>query len=589
MSGAATGAPRCARRIIELFVPYARQQSACLLCMIAACVFGLVPPIMTARIIDSAIPHGDMRELLLDVGGMFGATVLAALATIGYGYLSSLVGEAIVRDLRTKVASHLHRLPVSFFVDTTAGDVLNRVGNDIENVNDVVSSTLTTVVTNAVGVICTLVVMTALDWRLTLLTIPVVVVMVLPVRTVGRTFHGIRRRAREARDRLESVLQETLSVSGITLMKLFVREDYERERLRRCGDELMAVQTRLRAAGQGLNVALGILGVAGPASLWLFGGALAAGRHLHTGTIVAFVTLIGTRLYGPASALVGTHVSLMSAAAVFQRVFGYLDLAPEQDLPPGVTDPAEIRGEIAFRNVSFAYDATGERALSDVDFTIEAGQTAAFVGVSGAGKSTIANLVTRLYVPQQGRVEIDGRDVSTISLGMLRRNVGVVSQETYLHHDTVAANLRYAKPDASDFEIERAARMAKIHDVIMALPQGYQTVVGQRGHRLSGGERQRLAIARVLLKNPRIVILDEATSALDRINEAAIQRELGAAMEGRTTLVIAHRLETITRADVIFVVDGGRIVERGTHEQLVRRRGAYAKLYGRDAEMAQAS
>jgi ATP-binding cassette subfamily B protein len=576
------------RRVGSLFAPYVLPEAGALGCMLVSCVLGLAPPLLTARIIDSAIPHRDVGELGRDIGIMFAATLVAALASIGYSYLNSVVGEAIMRDLRTKLGAHLHRLPISFFVTTHSGEVLNRISNDVDGVNDVVTTTLTSVVTNVVGIATALGAMLYLNWRLTLLTIPIVLLMIAPIGPVGQRLYGVRKQSRETRDELESIMQETISLSGIVLMKSFVREGFERGRLHDAGTRLMRLQVNLKTTGQWFAVALGVLSVLGPAAVWFFGGRLAIAHQLDSGIIVAFVALIGTRLYAPAAALVGMQVALVSAAAIFERLFGYLDLAPETYAPAGAIELGQARGKIEFSGVSFTYEgAAGEldgvapRTLRELDFTIEPGQIAAFVGPSGAGKSTIAHLVERFYVPQAGCVKIDDVDSACITLESLRRNIGIVSQETYLFHDTIAANLRYAKPAASDLELQQAARAANIHDFISRLPAGYQTVVGQRGHKLSGGERQRLAIARVLLQDPRIVILDEATSSLDALNEAEVQAAMAIAMKGRTTLVIAHRLATIVRADVIFVIDHGRVTESGTHDQLLARRGTYASLYNR--------
>jgi len=566
------------RRMGALFAPYWRQQATVLACIVTVSALGLVPGFIVAHIIDEALPQKDFQRLAIDVGIILASALLSAAIGVLQGYLNSVVGEGIMRDIRTSLVAHLHRMPLNFFTGTKTGEIMNRVSNDVDNVDNVVTGTLTTIVTNIVLIATTLVAMFLWDWRLALISVIIVPLMVFPLGPVGRRMYQIRKSTREKRDEIESITQETLSISGITLIKSFAREAYERSRFYNVGTRLMQLEIDLAMVGRWFIASVTAMVVVGPALVWLGGGWLAINSSLKVGVIVAFVSFIQGRLYGPAAALAGIQVQIVSALAVFERIFDYLDMTPEEYDPPGAIAIPDVAGDIAFENVTFSYDGKRD-ILKDVSFHVRPGEVAAFVGPSGAGKTTITQLVPRFYDPQGGRVLIDGHDLRTVTLESLRRDIGIVSQETYLFHDTVASNLRYGKPGATDAELEAAARAANIADFIASLPNGYETTVGERGHKLSGGERQRLAIARVLLKDPRILILDEATSSLDYENEAAIQRALEVVMRGRTSLVIAHRLSTVLAADVIFVVDDGRIVEQGRHATLLARGGLYARLY----------
>jgi len=566
------------KRIGALFAPYWKQQSMVLVCIVLSAVIGLAPAYLIAHIIDKAIPHRNFNEVAIDVAGMLAAALLTMLFGVLQGYLNSIVGEGIMRDMRTSLVSHLHRMPLKFFTGTKTGEIMNRVSNDVDNIDNVVTGTLTSILTNIVTIATTAVWMFVWNWRLALLSIAVVPLMVIPLAPVGRRMYEIRRKTREKRDEIESITQETLSISGITLIKSFAREVYEKTRFYRVGTQLMDLEVHLAMVGRWFIAAIGAMVIIGPAIVWLGGGWLALKGAIAVGIVVAFVQYIQGRLYGPAAALAGIQVQIISALAVFERIFDYLDMTPEQYDPPGATALAAVAGDIRFEDVTFGY-TDARQVLAGVSLHIAPGQVAAFVGHSGGGKTTITQLVPRFYDPQSGRVLLDGHDVRTLTLETLRRDIGIVTQETYLFHDTIASNLRYAKPEATDEELHAAARAANIHDFIASLPEAYETVVGERGHKLSGGERQRLAIARVLLKNPKILILDEATSSLDSHNEAAIQAALVPLMRGRTSLVIAHRLSTILSADIIFVVENGRIVERGSHAVLLARNGEYARLY----------
>jgi ATP-binding cassette subfamily B protein len=565
------------RRIGAFFLPYWRQEALVLICILAGALLGLLPPLFTKWLIDDAIPHHAMGGVAFNVAGMVISAVAAGVLGVYQGYLNSFVGEGIMRDIRTSLVAHLHRMSLSFFTNTKTGEIMNRVSSDVDNIDNVVTGTLVSIVTNIALIVTTVVTIFILDWRLALVSLAVVPLMILPLGPVGRRMYDIRKLTRVKRDEIEAITQETLSISGITLIKTFVREAFEKQRFFAVGTDLMKLEIRLAMVGRWFMAAITAMVIVGPALVWLAGGYLAIAAGMSVGTIVAFVAFL-SRLYGPASALAGVQVQIVSALAVFERIFEYLDMQPEGAEKPNALVLSAVRGRVAFEDVHFSYTPE-RRALDGISFDIQPGQMAAFVGPSGAGKTTITQLVPRFYDPQSGVIRIDGHDVRDLTLASLRENVGIVTQETYLFHDTIGANLRYAKMDATEAEVVAAARAANIHDFIASLPDGYDTIVGERGHKLSGGERQRLAIARVLLKNPRILILDEATSALDSNNEALIQAALVPLMAGRTSLVIAHRLSTILSADVIFVVEAGKIAESGTHASLLARNGIYAGLY----------
>ncbi len=568
------------KRIGALFLPYAKQLALVLVCICLVQILGLIPAYLSARIIDVAFPHKDYALLAKLVGFIFGSALIAAAIGVAQGYVNSIVGEGIMRDIRTSLVSHLHKMPLSFFTGTKTGEIMNRVSSDVDNIDSVVTGTLTTIVQNIVTILTAVSWMFIWNWKLALVSVVIVPFMVAPLNTVGRRMYDIRKKTREQRDQIESITQETLSVSGIALIKSFAREGYERKRFYDVGTNLMGLEIRLASVGRWFMASIGATVTIGPAIVWLAGGWIAFHNDpsITIGLISAFIGYIATRLYGPAAALAGVQVQIVSALAVFERIFEYLDNETEEYVPKNAVALPNVGGDVRFDDVRFSYSPDRE-ILRGVTLHVAPGQVAAFVGPSGAGKSTITQLVPRFYDPQSGAVSIDGHDVRTVTLESLRRDIGIVSQETYLFHDTIAANLRYAKVDATDEELRDASRKANIDEFISGLTDGYQTIVGERGHKLSGGERQRLAIARVLLKDPRILILDEATSALDSENEAAIQAALEIAMRGRTSLVIAHRLSTVQNADIIFVVDGGRIVENGTHAELIGRPVLYARLY----------
>ncbi len=565
------------KRIGKLFMPYWKQGVLVLICVLLISLLGLLPPLLSMWLIDVAIRTGNFTMVIQLVIAMIATALVGSLVGVGQGFLNATIGEGIMRDLRVQLMGHMHKMPLDFFTSTKTGEIMNRVSNDVDSIDGLVSGTLVSVVTNFFTIATTMVTLFWLDWRLAIASMMVIPLMVAPMWPVGRRMYEIRRTTRQKRDEIHAIEQETLSVSGIMLLKTFVREDYEHKRFFGLSSDLMKQEIDLAMVGRWFMAAIAAMVTIGPALIWLIGGWLCINAGITVGIVVSFVALL-SRLYTPAAALAGVQTQLVSALAVFERIFDYLDMVEE---PGNATEGEPFRqvdGGVKFNNVSFSYKDRSD-ALKNVSFYIEPGEVAAFVGPSGAGKTTLTMLVPRFYEPQQGSITIDGRDITTIGLADLRRHIGIVTQETYLFHDTIRNNLRYAKADATDEEIENATRAANIHDFISALPEGYDSIVGERGHKLSGGERQRLAIARVLLKNPRLLIFDEATSSLDSENEALIQSALVPLMKGRTSLVIAHRLSTIQSADKIFVVEAGEVVESGNHASLLAQGGLYTRLY----------
>lgn len=564
------------RRLASLFRPYIWQEIQITACIVATSLLGLLPPLLTLSIIDKAIPKNDFSLLAFYVGLMLASALVSGFIGVYQGYLSSFVGESIIRDLHTSLVTHLHRMPLSFFAATKTGEIMNRVSNDVEAVDSVVTMTMVAIITNIIIIATTIVAVFALDVRLAALSLVLIPLMVLPLWPVGRRMFDARKRTRSKRDEMHSATQETLSVSGIVLVKSFVKEDLERKRFFTLADELLQLEVNVAMIGRWFLMAITVMITAGPAAIWLAGGWLAINHGVTVGVLVSFVALLG-RLYTPVSSLAGVQVQVVSALAVFERIFDYLDMKEETDSDEAV-ELKTTDGAISFQDVTFIYPGT-QRGVRSLSLSIEPGQMVAIVGPSGAGKSTVAQLLPRLFDPDSGSITIDGVDIKTIKRTSVRSHIGIVMQETYLFHDTIFANLKYAKEDATQEEVISACQAANIHDFISSLPDGYQTVVGERGHKLSGGERQRLAIARVLLKNPKILILDEATSSLDTENEAAIQSALVPLMKGRSTLVVAHRLSTIINANRIYVIEDGAIVESGEHKDLLTENGAYARLY----------
>jgi ATP-binding cassette subfamily B protein len=564
-------------RIGRYLLPAWRPSMLILACIAVNAALGLVPPLLIRDLIDRALPDRNGIQLNWLVAGMIAAPLLAGLIGVWQNYLVTLVGQGVMFDLRCGMYDRLVRQSLRFFTGTKSGEILSRLQNDVGGVQGVVTGTMVSLATNTIVVASTLVVIFRMDWRLTLVAAGVLPLFILPTRSVGLVRKRLSKETQERLAELTSYVQETLSVSGFLLVRLFGAQEHERRRFAAKAAAVRDLQVRQSMAGRWFLMWIMLFASVGPALIYLVGGHEVIARRLTVGTIVAFVAYLG-RLYMPVSALVNVHVEIMSAVSLFRRIFEYLDLPIEIGEPDSPRRIERPKGELRFENVSMGYEP-GASTLADISFEARPGQMVALVGPSGAGKTTITYLASRLYDPTSGRVTFDGIDLRELSLSDLSRWMAKVTQESTLFNATLEENLRYARPDATREDLERACRLAQIHDVIAALPDGYATAVGERGYKLSGGEKQRLAIARVVLRDPRLLILDEATSSLDSRSEALIQAALEPLLQGRTSLVIAHRLSTILRADVILVLDHGRIVERGTHAALIERGGLYSKLY----------
>ncbi|MDV9169919.1 ABC transporter ATP-binding protein [Streptomyces sp. W16] len=586
--GTSTDQPRQVRRILKLFKPYRARLTVVGLLVGAASLVTVATPFLLKETLDVAIPQGRTGLLSLLALGMILSAVLTSIFGVLQTLISTTVGQRVMHDLRTAVYGRLQRMSLAFFTRTRTGEVQSRIANDIGGMQATVTSTATSLVSNLTSVVATIVAMIALDWRLTVVSLLLLPVFVWISRRVGNERKKIATQRQRQMAEMAATVTESLSVSGIVLGRTMGRSDSLTRSFSEESEGLVDLEVRSNMAGRWRMAVISIVMAAMPAVIyWTAGIALQmGGPDVSIGTIVAFVSL-QQGLFRPAVSLLSTGVQIQTSLALFARIFEYLDLPIDITERENPVHLDSIKGEVALQEVEFRYDSNDKRRpiLDGVDITVPAGNSLAIVGPTGAGKSTLGYLVPRLYDVTGGRVTLDGVDVRDLDFDTLARAVGVVSQETYLFHATVADNLRFAKPDATDEELYAAARAAQIHEHIAGLPDGYDTVVGERGHRFSGGEKQRLAIARTILRDPPVLILDEATSALDNRTEAAVQDAIDALSANRTTLTIAHRLSTIRSADQIVVLDSGHVAERGTHEELLELDGRYAALVRRDAQL----
>ena len=568
------------KRIFSYLLPYWPKLLLVLLAIVLSSIFGILPSILTGKIIDEGLIGQNLAILvqliLLSFVVLIGSNLIGVLES----YLNTWVAQHITYDMRNQMYAHLQKMSHRFFTTSKQGDVITRMTSDISGVQSVIANTLTSILSNIAVLTTSVIAMYQKNWILATVGVIIVPLFVLPTKRVGKTRWSIALKSQEKNDEINQVLNETLSVSGQMLVKLFTNEKPEYEKYQKVNQEMTRLNIKESMAGRWFRVAMNTFTSMGPMLIYLVGGLLIIKMgvtSLTVGDITVMVTLLN-RMYQPVNSLLNLQVDVIRSMALFTRIFDYFDMPVEVANRPGAIVPQSIQGNLAFSHVGFFYDP-GQPILKDLNFQIPSGHSVAIVGPSGAGKSTMIHLIPRLYDVTEGKITLDGMDIRDIDLETLRRNIGVVTQDTYLFNGTIRENLLYANPQADERQLIEACRQANIHDFIAGLPQGYDTVVGNRGIKLSGGEKQRVSIARVILKNSRILILDEATSALDSISESMIQDAIDPLLKGRTSLVIAHRLSTIMAADEILVVDQGRIVQRGTHQELVGQDGVYRELY----------
>lgn len=607
------------RRVAEYARPYWLQLVIVLITMVGISLISLIPPLLIRDFIDRAIPARDIARLNLLALGMVAVPLINGLLGVAQRYMSSFIGEGIILDLRSALYAHLQRMGLRFYTNTQVGEMMSRLNNDVIGAQRAVTGTLVTLLSNTFAIVTTLIIMVSMEWRLTLLGVAILPLFVIPARRVGIVLRGIARRSMEINARMNAMMNETLNISGAILVKIFGRYRSEVDRFRGHAEKVRDIGVRQAVIGRWFFLSLGLASAIGSALVFLVGGHLVLKGAFTIGTIVAFSTYLG-QLYGPLTAMTNARVDLATSMVSFERVFEVIDLPIEIHERPDAIDLIDTQGTVSFSEVCFSYEHKDGApvgleeqfrfarrshstyipprvksepiddedkqepqetrwAVRDVSFEIQPGSMAALVGPSGAGKTTITYLLPRLFDPTSGQITLDAYDLRDLTFDTIAKHIGMVTQETYLFHTTIRDNLRYAKTDATQEELELACRAANIHDFISSLPEGYDTVVGERGYRLSGGEKQRVAIARVLLKDPKILILDEATSHLDSLSEALIKDAMQVVRRGRTSLVIAHRLSTVINADLILVMDKGRLVESGRHEDLLEQNGIYADLY----------
>lgn len=565
-------------RILKNFKAYKGLLAAVVVTVLISSVLGLVTPIITKNIIDVALPQKNISLLLTYIILAFASIIVANLISVLQSYLNTLVSKKIVKDMRSEMYGHMQEMPLGFFTNLPAGEIASRMSNDIGGIEHTLSGVFMQILQSVFVFTSTAVTLFLTSWQMAILSLVILPLFIIPTKKVGKVRWNLASKLQVKLAKLNTIVQECLNAGGILLIKLFTKEKEKQREFDEVNDEIMKLQVRESVVGRWFFMTIQSFTAVGPLLIYLVGGILMIhSTTVSIGVIVMFVNLL-SRLYQPITTISNIHVDIIRSMALFERVYQYLDMPVSiKDKDDAVTVES-AKGDIEFKNVTFAYNEK-TTILKDVSFSVKAGQMVAFVGPSGAGKSTITSLVPRLYDVNEGSVTLDGIDVRDVTQDSLRRQIGMVTQDTYLFNATVKENLLFAKPDATDDEIESACKTANIHDFIMSLPDKYDTMVGDRGVKLSGGEKQRVSIARGLLKDPRIVIFDEATSSLDSNSEFLIQDAIGPLLKNRTSMIIAHRLSTVMEADVIFVVSEGRIVESGTHSELLLKGGLYSELY----------
>ncbi len=573
-----TSSRRLFIRAVGLFKPYKWAVGLLVFLIAATAILNLAPALLIGAIVNHAHPGGDSGKINIFFVLLVGAVIVSGLIDVVSGYINQAIGQGVMFRLRQALHDHLQKLSIHFFTQTRTGEILARVSTDVGAIQNAVTGTFTDFLTNSITLGTSLALMFALDWRLALAALVILPAFAWPTMRMGMVQRRLMQQWHEENARMSGHLEETLSISGMMLVKTFGRQEHEAGRFRESNDNLRTISLKRVVAGRWFNLGMGLFGAVAPGAVYWFGGREVIDGSISLGTVVTFAVLT-QRVFGPFTAITRINTTVLTSLALFERIFEYLDMPVEVAEKPDARVLGKAAGRLSFEGVSFSYVPGATPAVAEMSFELPPGKMAALVGPSGAGKTSVTYLLQRFYDPQLGAVKIDGNDVRDLTIDSVSRSIGAVLQDTYLFHTSLAENIRYGRLEAADGEIEAAAAVAGLTDLVSRLPEGLETIVGERGYRLSGGEKQRVALARAILKDPPILILDEATASLDSRLEREIREATAMLAQNRTTVVIAHRLSTVVRADVILVLDQGRLVEQGTHEELIKAGGLYASLY----------